>query len=131
MSEGVHDPLLSSALYLEQDGGRVLLIANDILFLSTAMARRMRGGISAATGLPQQNILVSATHTHSAPKAGGPLFPDPQGVIPPADEVFVDRLVLAATEAGIAAVKAAVPGNRDDSLPKIADDTANPSNAER
>jgi neutral ceramidase len=109
MSEGAHDPLLSCALYLETDQSRVLFIANDILFVTTPIARRIRRGIAAATGLPEAHILVSATHTHSAPKVGDNLFPDPAGVMPPPDAAFVHRLVASATEAGLAAVQSAVP----------------------
>ena len=109
MSEGVHDPLLSSALYLEHEDTRVLFIANDILFLTTVMVKRIRSDIAAATGVPAANILLSATHTHSAPRVEAGLFPDEESVAPPVDQAFVARLTRAATQAGIAAVETAVP----------------------
>src|SRR4051812_1147490 len=65
---GIHDPLLSSALYVESAGARMLLIANDIIYIPAPTARRIRSRIAARTGVPESNILISATHTHSGPK---------------------------------------------------------------
>lgn len=108
MSEGAHDPLLSSALYLEQDDTRLLMIANDILFVPTPLVDRARRTISDATGIPPSQILISATHTHSAPKVSEPLVPDPNPVAPPVDEAFLDQLTDAISEAGIAAARQSV-----------------------
>jgi hypothetical protein len=66
-SEGVHDPLLTSALYLSDGASSVLFCANDIIFVPADMARRARRRIAAETGVPASAILVSATHTHSGP----------------------------------------------------------------
>ena len=66
-STGIHDPLLSSALYLTDGRTQVMFIANDIIFVSKATTGRVRQRIEQATGVPGENILVSATHTHSGP----------------------------------------------------------------
>lgn len=109
MSEGIHDPLLSSALYLENEGQGVLFIANDILFVTTEMVKRIRAAIAQTTGLPAQRILISATHTHSGPKISEKPFGDDDPVIPPVDQAFAERMVAAITEAGIAAIQRAEP----------------------
>lgn len=109
MSEGVHDPLLSSAFYLENRGENVLFIANDILCLTKAMVRKIRREIAAATGMDELRILVSATHTHSGPRVADSPFQQHDPVVPPVDNAFVERMVAAIAEAGIAAVAAAVP----------------------
>lgn len=109
MSEGVHDPLLSSALYLANAQQGVLLIANDIIFVPTDVVRRARESISAATGLPGEHILISATHTHSGPKVTESPWGQSDPDVPPVDAAFIDRMTTAITEAGIAAVQAAVP----------------------
>ena len=41
-STGVHDPLLSSALFLDVDDQRVLFISNDIIYVSKQMVQRAR-----------------------------------------------------------------------------------------
>jgi neutral ceramidase len=66
-STGVHDPLLSSALYLSDGISQVIFIGNDVIFVPKESAARVRKRIYAITGVPEKNILVSATHTHSGP----------------------------------------------------------------
>ena len=87
----------------------MLFVTNDILLIPTPLARKIRHGIAEATNIPEANILVSATHTHSAPRIGEALFPDPDGVVPPIEKAFVDRFVATAIATGIEAVRRAVP----------------------
>ena len=105
MSEGAHDPLLSSALYLENNGTQLLFIANDILYVTTPMVKQIRKEIASATGMEAGNILISATHTHSGPNVAESPFQDHDPVVPPVDESFVEQLTTAITEAGIEAVQ--------------------------
>lgn len=109
MSEGVHDPLLSSALYLENGDTRLLMIANDILYVTESMVRQIRRDIAARTGLPAGHILVSCTHTHSGPKVADSPFQRHDPVVPPVDTAFTDHMVAAITRAGIQAVANAEP----------------------
>ena len=67
MSRGVHDPLYSSALYLDNGDEKVLFIANDIIFVSKELTRQARLRIETATGVRAGAIMISATHTHSGP----------------------------------------------------------------
>ena len=67
MSEGVHDPLLSAALYLSDGKTQVMFVTNDNIFVPTDLAARARKRIEDATGLAAGNIMLTATHTHSAP----------------------------------------------------------------
>src|ERR1041385_6016315 len=67
-STGVHDPLLSTSLYLESGDARLLIIANDIIYAPKPVVQRVRQRITEKTGIPTGNILISATHTHSGPK---------------------------------------------------------------
>jgi neutral ceramidase len=102
-STGVHDPLLSSALYLEAGGERIMFIANDIIYVSKDMVARARRRIAHATGVPEGHILISATHTHSGPKTLDPLATSADTIVPKADPEYVtffeDRIVAAATRA--------------------------------
>jgi neutral ceramidase len=66
-SIAINDPLLSSALYLSDGRSPLLFVANDIIFVGKASAARVRQRIAEASGVPVENILVSATHTHSGP----------------------------------------------------------------
>ena len=67
ISNGINDPLLASAIYLENNGEALLMIAVDILFLDSDTVCEIRKKISSATDLPAAKILISCTHTHSGP----------------------------------------------------------------
>ena len=62
MSEGVHDPLLASALYLADGDSGVLFVSSDSIWVNKAIARRVRERIAAATSVPPRHILISSSH---------------------------------------------------------------------
>jgi hypothetical protein len=64
---GVSDPLLSSALRLDGGDSPVIMIALDLLFIDTETARELRKAVQAETGVPEKNVFISCTHTHSGP----------------------------------------------------------------
>lgn len=71
------DPLQARALYLQNGANRgILLITLDLCILLTDDALEYRKALSRELGLPLENILITCTHTHSAPLArfatGGP-----------------------------------------------------------
>ena len=109
-SAGVHDPLLSSALYLSDGNTQVMFIANDIIIIPNDLASRARERIQQATGIPAANIMVTATHTHSGPITVDYLSNEADPVVPRADSEYLrlmeDRIVIAAVHARDAAVPA-------------------------
>src|SRR5207249_10749640 len=72
-STGIHDPLLSCALYLRSRDTQVMVIANDIIYLSKTSVARCRERISEQTGVPKGSILIYVTHTHAGPKMLEPI----------------------------------------------------------
>ncbi len=102
-STGIHDRILSSALYLCDGNQQVLFIANDIIFITKAVAEKARGKISAKTGIAPENIMITATHTHSAPHVVDYISNEADPAVPKADQNYVDfmceRIVLAGVEA--------------------------------
>lgn len=66
--------LFARAFVLEKGGTRVAIVSVDNLGWSSALGDRTRALVK---GIPSQNILIGATHTHSAPDAYG--FPDANG----------------------------------------------------
>jgi neutral ceramidase len=105
MSEGVHDRLLASALYLEAGGTACLYIANDILWANKATVARVRDRITAVTGILGGHITISCTHTHSGPITFDCIIAEVDPVVPKVDPAYValweDRMV----DAGINAWK--------------------------
>lgn len=64
---GNHDPLYLSATVFEQENVKVAVVTADVLCFDHALLIPVREAIEARTGIPKDNILFNATHTHSAP----------------------------------------------------------------
>jgi hypothetical protein len=62
------------ALVFEQEGTRVAIVSADFLGFPAVLGNRVRAAVK---GVPPTNILIGATHTHSAPDCYG--FPDGKG----------------------------------------------------
>ena len=108
-STGVHDPLLSSALYLSDGQTRVIFIANDVIYIGKASAARIRERVSTATSVPSRNIMITATHTHSGPKTLDLLSTEGDPVIPRTDAEYVQFMEENVALAAIEAVRRARP----------------------
>jgi hypothetical protein len=110
MSTGTHDALECAALYLRgSNGGHALFLANDVIFVSKAHAAEIRRSIHARTGVPEEAIVVTATHTHSGPTMVDYVSNAADPVVPKTDPrylaLFTERVVAAAERA----VRAAEP----------------------
>jgi Neutral/alkaline non-lysosomal ceramidase, N-terminal len=68
ISTGVHDPLLAKAIVLSQSNTTVVLVGNDLCSVPRELTDRARQQVSAKTGIPAANIVITATHTHGAPE---------------------------------------------------------------
>lgn len=108
-STGVHDPLLSSALYLSDGISQVLFIGNDVIFVPKELAARARKRIYAITGVPENNIMVSATHTHSGPSTVRFTAGSHDPLLPPPDNGFLQQLEDGIVEAAVKAFHGAMP----------------------
>lgn len=64
---GIHDDLLVSCLYLTDGQTALVLTSYDLCYFSKAIASDIREAAAKAAGVPAANILLSCTHTHSAP----------------------------------------------------------------
>lgn len=99
-STGVHDWLLSSALYLSDGLTELIFIANDIIFLNKASVSRIRKMITDETGIPGSNIMVGATHTHSGPVTVNCVNSGTDSVVPMVDEEYLQYLEKKIAKAG-------------------------------
>ncbi len=85
-SLGVDTPLSARAVCLEQGRRRAVIVGLDLLGVAPATADRLTAGIGSATGIPESNVIISCTHTHSGPMAA-PL----RGLGRP-DDAYLSRL---------------------------------------
>ena len=64
---GVHDPIYSRAIVVRNVKETVAFITVDIGAIRNEMATSLQSKIEKETGIPQANIMITATHTHSVP----------------------------------------------------------------
>jgi hypothetical protein len=81
------------ALVFEDGDLKVALVSTDFLGFPAVLGDRVRALIK---GIPGDNVLIGATHTHSAPEAYG--FPDGKGGTG-SDLNYLDRVVAQTAEA--------------------------------
>lgn len=70
---GIHDPLRAACLVLDDGRTRLAIVSTDLLMISKAVVRRVRESAGKACGIPAGNIMVTASHSHSAPWTSGML----------------------------------------------------------
>ncbi len=84
---GVHDELFASALYFRSDITSVLLITADLIGYNRNFVEETRRMISDRTGIPAENIMITAAHNH-----GGPVTRAYERDVPGAVEEYVRGL---------------------------------------
>ncbi len=81
------------AVVFEQDDTRVAIVSGDFLGFPAYLGNQVRAAVKA---VPPQNILIGATHTHSAPDCYG--FPDGKGGRS-SDEKYLQSVITRMAEA--------------------------------
>lgn len=66
VSNGILDPIQLNAVAVSDGVRRVLLVAGDFLGAEIFHVQRMKEAISARTGLKNEEIFLSGTHTHTS-----------------------------------------------------------------
>ncbi len=80
-----HDPLHARCLVLDDGAQKLVLVVVDSCMIPRPIIDRAKKLIAGRTGIPPQQICISATHTHSAPTVAGVFQSDP-------DPDYVDYL---------------------------------------
>lgn len=70
-AEHVHDELHARCLVLDDGKTKIALVVCDLLGIHRSVSVEARRLIQEATGIPASNVMISATHTHSAGTALG------------------------------------------------------------
>lgn len=66
VSEGVLDPLQTTCVALKMGEDTFLLYTLDLKVTTKNITNPARAYISRATGVPEEHVLLTATHTHSS-----------------------------------------------------------------
>ncbi|MHC4583589.1 MAG: sugar phosphate isomerase/epimerase family protein [Planctomycetota bacterium] len=73
LSTGTSNPLRAKAIVLRQGEASGALVFCDIIGLSLDVSSRVRRRAAKKTGIPAENILITATHSHTGPLYFGAL----------------------------------------------------------
>jgi neutral ceramidase len=68
-SVGQHDPITARALLMDDGAARVAIISCDLISFERETVEDLRARINERTGIPERNIVVACTHTHSGPSS--------------------------------------------------------------
>ncbi|MBI1348197.1 hypothetical protein GC163_18135 [bacterium] len=99
----IRDPLFATALVADDGARQVILLALDLMVIDEAFTQRTRELIHAETGIPPAAILLTCSHSHNAPAAGGLLG------VGACDSFYEDWASRQAATAAILAWKQKVP----------------------
>jgi neutral ceramidase len=66
-SDGSLDPLFAKALVFECDGTKAAIVVCDLITMPRDVTIAARELIEKETGIPRDNVMIAATHTHTAP----------------------------------------------------------------
>ncbi|MEM9017601.1 MAG: neutral/alkaline non-lysosomal ceramidase N-terminal domain-containing protein, partial [Verrucomicrobiota bacterium] len=101
-AESAHDPLRARSLAVKNGDGRLVLTVVDILFLGQDLLDSIKEEASQRCGWPAEVMLISGTHTHSAPSPDG-------GSDDPAEIAFRTRAFEGIVNSIVTAVEALEP----------------------
>ena len=73
LSTGTRDPLLAKALVLRQGDCRAAMVFCDLVGLTRDVTDRTRKAVHDKLGIPAENVLIAATHSHTGPLYAGAL----------------------------------------------------------
>jgi neutral ceramidase len=74
LAEGVHDPLKAKAVVFRQGDQSAAFVVADLTGIARDLCVEVRRRAAAKTGIPERHIVVSATHSHTAPDYTGHLY---------------------------------------------------------
>ncbi len=73
MGAKLNDPLFVRGLVLGDGRTRIAVVVVDTLMMTREMLDDVKKKAAASTGIPTENMMISATHTHTAPSVMGAL----------------------------------------------------------
>ena len=97
ISTGVHDPLFTKALFLQQGENRVCIITADLISIPDAVFKRVLTYLMKEGIIDDDSLCICASHTHSGPDVEESLI-----IASPTREYLerlIDKMILAAKTA--------------------------------
>ncbi|MCC7423389.1 MAG: neutral/alkaline non-lysosomal ceramidase N-terminal domain-containing protein [Planctomycetaceae bacterium] len=110
LAEGAIDPLKARAIVFRSGTVEAAFVVCDLIGVSTDLSRAVRKRASEKTGVPASNIVVSATHSHTAPDYTGELYRALGGEpLEPTRAAYIEKLISGPVDAIVTAHATAEP----------------------
>lgn len=125
LNEGTTDPLKAKAIVFRSDSQQAALVVCDLIGVATDFAKEVKARASEQTGIPASHIIVSATHSHTAPDYSKSLYawmirkttPDaanaPSLEKDPERLAYIEKLITNTVDAIVKANQAVAPAKLD------------------
>jgi len=104
-SDGIVDELYARAMVLDNGSNSIAIISVDLLWIPLQMTNQVREILKNKIGIPEQNILICATHTHFGPKIYSETKMGPEVSDNTVDSSYVNVLVKKITDSAMLAHK--------------------------
>ena len=92
-SDDIADELYARALVLDDGSNAVAIISVDLLWVPLELTNKVREIVKKKVGIPERNVLISATHTHFGPKIYTKTKIGPEVADNTVDDAYVQTLV--------------------------------------
>ena len=97
IGKSVRDDLYARAIVIESSGTRLAIISCDLISISEELSLPAKAIIEKEVGIPPENVLICATHTHTGPEVR------PNGVVARSEAWFSNAPRLVAESVKMAA----------------------------
>ncbi len=67
LAEGTIDPLKAKAIVFRDEDTAAALVVCDLIGIATDLSREVKQRVTEQTGIPAANVVIAATHSHTAP----------------------------------------------------------------
>ena len=110
LADGTVDPLKAKAIVFRDTNAEAALVVCDLIGIATDLSQAVRQRASEKTGIPAAHIVISATHSHTAPDYMKELYLKlgSEGQ-EPLRAAYIDKLINGPVEAIVKAHAAAKP----------------------
>lgn len=106
---GVHDPLHAKAVVFESGGVKAAIVACDLTSIPVAMIEAARAHVAKISTVPPENVMITATHTHTGPNIRPRFFAKATPAQKKAADAYLPRLPQMMAEAVAQAEKSLAP----------------------
>ncbi|MFO0975646.1 MAG: hypothetical protein U0996_04570 [Planctomycetaceae bacterium] len=125
LNEGTIDPLKAKAIVFRSDSQQAAMVVCDLIGIAADFAKEVKTRASEQTGIPASHIIVSATHSHTAPDYSKSLYAwmirktSPDAANAPSLEkdperlAYIDKLITNTVDAVVKASQSATPAKLD------------------